>query len=48
VQNAGLEWNPDEEHTRLARQFRECVDAGDSAKAGDLVLQAALRRRFLG
>ncbi|BCW97932.1 MAG: phosphoenolpyruvate carboxylase [Armatimonadota bacterium] len=48
VVHAGLKWEPDEEHVLLTRRICESLEAGQTAKVADLLLQAALRRRFLG
>ncbi len=48
IRAAGLSWEPDQEHVSLSRRIRECLESGQTAKVGDIVLQGALRRRFLG
>jgi phosphoenolpyruvate carboxylase len=48
IGRAGLKWEPDEEHVVLTRRIRESLETGQTAKVADLLLEAALRRRFLG
>ena len=44
----GLEAAPHPEHLAVVRAIREALAKGDSAAVSDLVLRAALLRRFLG
>ncbi len=48
LERAGYGFSPDEEHLEIVRRMREAMDRGESATLGDLVLRAALARRFLG
>ncbi len=45
LREAGYEWEPDEEHLGLVRRMR---GEGAGGQMEDLLLRAALRRRFLG
>lgn len=45
---AGYDWKPDADHLTLVRRIREARAAGRDPLVADLVLQAALGRRFLG
>ncbi len=45
---AGYDVEPDAAHLELVRRIREALAAGQDAMVHDLVLQAALARRFLG
>jgi phosphoenolpyruvate carboxylase len=44
----GFEITPHTEHLEIVRAIREALKKGDSATLSDLVLRAALLRRFLG
>ena len=48
VLRAGYDWRPDSGHLGLVRRIREALTAGQDTFVPDLVLQAALVRRFLG
>lgn len=48
VLRAGYDWEPDDGHLGLVRRIREALSAGQDTFVSDLVLQAALVRRFLG
>lgn len=45
---AGYDWEPDADHLGLVRRIASAREAGDDSLIGDLVLQAAMVRRFLG
>ncbi|GAB4289491.1 MAG: phosphoenolpyruvate carboxylase [Coriobacteriia bacterium] len=45
---AGYDWQPDAEHLAIVRRIQEALDRGEAALLPDLVLRAALVRRFLG
>ncbi len=45
---AGYDWRPDAEHLATVRRIREALERSESALLPDLVLRAALLRRFLG
>ncbi|MBM4429787.1 MAG: phosphoenolpyruvate carboxylase [Chloroflexi bacterium] len=45
---AGYAHSPDEEHLHLVRRIRDGLERGDAAQITDLVVRAALLRRFLG
>ena len=44
----GYECEPAEEHLSLVRTMRESLDRGETANLGELLVRAALLRRFLG
>jgi phosphoenolpyruvate carboxylase len=46
--DAGFEVTPNEEHLALVRAMRAALDEGQPAHVPDLLLRAALMRRFLG
>ncbi len=48
VRRAGFDWEPDTEYLETTRRLREALEGRQDAVAAGLVLQAALRRRFLG
>ncbi len=48
LRRAGFDWEPDEDHLDYVRRLGETMDEGRDAAAGDLLLSAALIRRFLG
>ncbi|MBU2601010.1 MAG: phosphoenolpyruvate carboxylase [Actinobacteria bacterium] len=48
ILNAGYSWEPDAEHLEIVRRIREALDRGEQTQLTDLILRAALRRRFLG
>jgi phosphoenolpyruvate carboxylase len=48
LRQVGHEWVPDEEHLRAVRRFRDGLDSSDTSQSSDLVLRAALLRKFLG
>jgi phosphoenolpyruvate carboxylase len=48
VLRAGYDWTPDTGHLGLVRRIREALAGGQDTFVPDLVLQAALVRRFLG
>ncbi len=48
LEAAGFAVEPDPEHLGLLRRIRAAIDASDDARLSELVLQAALARRFLG
>jgi phosphoenolpyruvate carboxylase len=48
LRRAGFEYAPDREHLSIVRLIRTEMERGDSAQVGDLVLRAALVRRFIG
>lgn len=45
---AGFDWEPDAVHLELVRRMRAALDSGSETLVGDLLLRAALGRRFLG
>ncbi len=45
---AGYECEPDPDHLDLVRRMRETAEAGSDGQLSDMVLRAALMRRFLG
>jgi phosphoenolpyruvate carboxylase len=45
---AGFEIAPDSEHLSIVRRMRTEMERSDAAQVGDLVLRAALVRRFIG
>lgn len=45
---AGYDAEPDETHATIVRRIREALAAGQDSLVSDLVVQAALIRRFLG
>jgi len=48
IECAGFGFNPDPEHLGLVRQMRDSSERGETANVGDLLLRAAVIRRFLG
>jgi phosphoenolpyruvate carboxylase len=48
IRAAGYDWQPDAEHLAVVRRIRSALDGGRETQVSDLVLQAALMRRFLG
>jgi len=48
LERVGYACAGDEEHLAVVRRMREALQSGDTALLGDLVLRAALIRRFLG
>ena len=48
IGRAGYDWSPDEGHLKVVRQIREAFSGGRDAQVSDLILRAALMRRFLG
>lgn len=48
LQRAGFDCSPDPEHLQIVRRMRELFGRNDGAQLGDLMLRAALVRRFLG
>ena len=48
VLRAGYDWQPDDGHLGLVRRIRDALSSGQDTFVPDLVLQAALVRRFLG
>jgi phosphoenolpyruvate carboxylase len=46
--NFGFDASPQEEHLSIVRAIRKALASGDQLAAGDLLLRAALLRRFLG
>jgi phosphoenolpyruvate carboxylase len=48
VLRAGYDWEPEPEHLDVVRRMREAVATSQESAASDMLLQAALMRRFLG
>jgi len=48
VRAGGYDWEPDSEHLDIVRRISAARDAGNDSLVADLVLQAAMVRRFLG
>lgn len=48
IERAGFGVDPDPEHLELVRRMREAAERGETANIGDLLLRAAVIRRFLG
>lgn len=48
LQQAGFDCSPDSDHLKIVRRIREMSNRNDGTQVGDLMLRAALIRRFLG
>jgi phosphoenolpyruvate carboxylase len=48
LERAGFGFEPDGGHLEIVRRMREADERGETSNLGDLVLRAALMRRFLG
>jgi phosphoenolpyruvate carboxylase len=48
LEHAGFGFDPDPEHLELVRRMRDATERGETANVGDLLLRAAVIRRFLG
>jgi phosphoenolpyruvate carboxylase len=48
IERSGHECIPHEEHLTIVRRIRDNLGRGDTAHMSDLVVRAALLRRFLG
>jgi phosphoenolpyruvate carboxylase len=48
LERAGYGFDPDPECLELVRAMRDAMERGESANVGDLLLRAAMVRRFLG
>ncbi|MCI5147323.1 MAG: phosphoenolpyruvate carboxylase, partial [Candidatus Electrothrix sp. AR3] len=48
LDRSGLQWTTNEEHLAIVRRIRSDLQQGDSSHTTDMLVRAALIRRFLG
>ncbi|MCI5160005.1 MAG: phosphoenolpyruvate carboxylase, partial [Candidatus Electrothrix sp. AUS1_2] len=48
LDRSGLQWTANEEHIAIVRRIRDDLQRGDSSHTTDMLVRAALIRKFLG